>query len=94
MRAEGVILENALERRPTPRFELLLIADDVVEEYFRERNLNYTEQGELKQYLSQHAPSTRVENGFGSTINEQTIMHRLREAAEGWFSSRNDEKKA
>lgn len=91
MSRAGIKLENALDMRPTPRWDLLLLADEVVEEFFKGKNLSYSEKQELGRDLAIHAPSARTEEGYASPTNRKALKETLREQAESWYRIKHGE---
>lgn len=89
IKSEGIFLENALDRRPLPRFELLITADDVLEEFCRDKDLKQSEKDELRRELSLHVPSTRPEKRDNASSDKLLIRSKLRQFAESWYERRN-----
>lgn len=94
LKGEGIFLENAMDRRPPPRFDLLITAEDVLEEFCRDRDLKQSERDELRRELSLHAPSTRPERYDSGSPDRLLIRSKLRRFAESWYGRRNVQEKA
>jgi len=91
MSLTGIKLENILDMRPTPRWDLLLLAEEVAEDLFRGRDLKYSDKQELGRYLVIHAPSAREELGYGSSKGRQVLKDRLYQQAESWYQTKYGE---